>query len=198
MLRKIIASIFLLILLSITIYNTTNKQDDDGTGPNEFNVTGDATVDGVSITPPNTPQGIQVGQVAPNFTLQTLKGEKLQLSDLRGKKVFLNFWATWCNPCKKEMPEMQKFYEAFGDEVVIVAVNATASEKSIKDVQDYVDSGAYTFPVLLDRKLKVSDRYQIITIPTTYFIGTDGIVQLQKKVGPMTYEFMVEMKNKLK
>lgn len=93
---------------------------------------------------------------------------------------------------------MQRFQEAHGDEVVILAVNGTGSEKSVEKVEDFVQDGGYTFPVLLDQELSLNQNYQIISIPTTYFIGTDGIIQEPRIVGPMTYEDMEKMKNALK
>lgn len=92
---------------------------------------------------------------------------------------------------------MQKFYEQRADEVEILAVNVTGQESSLKTVNKFMDKYNYTYPIALDKELTVSDEYSIITIPTTYFIGTDGIIQQPKKIGPMTEEFMGEMLKKL-
>ncbi|MFT8322866.1 MAG: redoxin domain-containing protein [Bacillus sp. (in: firmicutes)] len=124
-----------------------------------------------AIAAPN--EEIEIGKAAPNFVLKNLAGETIKLSDYRGKKVMLNFWATWCPPCKKEMPTIQKFYEENKDKVVILAVNIDGQE----DVFDYVHSMNITFPILLDEKDKVNELYQIITIPTTFFIDENGIIQ---------------------
>lgn len=187
--KKVVASLFLLGLISFGIYSsiTEERVSSENTKENK----------GTGITAPNAPSGLKVGEAAPDITLQTLEGHTVSLSELKGKKVFINFWATWCPPCREEMPEMQKFHEKFGDEVEILAVNGTAGEKSVEEVQEYVRKGGYTFPILLDRKLTWTHAYQVISIPTTYFIGTDGVIQQPRKVGPMSYEFMVEMKNKL-
>ncbi|MFG6115003.1 redoxin domain-containing protein [Halobacillus sp. MO56] len=198
MIKRLGISILVLGLVGYAIYSFTDNGSDETDGPNEYNVSGDTSQEGTGIMPPNTPKGIQKGEQAPDFELETVEGETLRLSDLQGKKVFLNFWATWCPPCKKEMPEMQKFHEEFGDEVEIVAVNATTTETSMDDVKKYLEQEGYTFQVPLDKKNQVSSEYQAITIPTTYFIGTDGIVQQPRQVGPMTYDFMVKMKDKLK
>lgn len=194
MIKKVTAIAGLLLLISILIINITAKPQSDD---NVINVTGNTDAKGVMITPPGD-SGLDVGQIAPEIKLETLSGETVRLSDLKGKKVFINFWATWCPPCKKEMPEMQKFYEEYSDEVEILAVNATGQEKGIKTVEDFIESGNYTYPILLDKKLKVTEDYKAFALPTTYFIGTNGVIQQPRKVGPMTYDFMVEMSEKLK
>ncbi|MDC3415021.1 redoxin domain-containing protein [Aquibacillus sp. 3ASR75-11] len=196
MVKKILGSLLIIGLLAVTIQTLTNKQQEEKPVLNQKN---DKTVvEAASTKPSNRSEGIQVGQIPPNFTLETLDGNKIQLSDLKGKKVFLNFWATWCPPCKQEMPEMQKFYEKYSDEVEVIALNATGYEQNMADIQKFVTEGSYTFPILLDKELKVIEMYKVLTIPTTYFIGTDGKIQLTTKIGPMTYEDMVHAKNKLK
>ncbi|MFC7685669.1 peroxiredoxin family protein [Ureibacillus sp. GCM10028918] len=134
-------------------------------------------------------EGLEKGQIAPNFTLQTLTGETFTLSELKGKKVILNFWASWCPPCKKEMPHLQKYYEedAKDDNAVIVGVNITHAERSvdqIKTVQQFVDSFDLTFPIPLMEEEGVDKLYQIITIPSTFMIDTEGRIQ-QQIIGPL-------------
>ncbi|RWZ60390.1 TlpA family protein disulfide reductase [Halobacillus fulvus] len=198
MVKRVFAALFLLALLAFGIYSGVT----DGDKKQVANQS--AENDGTTMYAPNSPAGLQAGEMAPDFTLKTLDGENVQLSDLKGKKVFVNFWATWCPPCREEMPEMQRFHEEFGDEVVVLAVNGTGSEKGanfenkMQVVKDYVEEGSYTFPVLLDEQLDITTEYQAISIPTTYFIGTDGTIQKPRRVGPMNYEFMIEMKNDLK
>ncbi|GGC88821.1 thiol:disulfide interchange protein tlpA [Thalassobacillus devorans] len=199
MIKRIVVSALFLILIGYAVYSfAADNGEDETNGPNEYDVSGDTSQEGSGMMPPNTPKGIQEGEQAPDFELETVEGETIRLSDLKGKKVFLNFWATWCPPCKEEMPEMQKFHEEFGEEVEIVAVNVTTTETGIDDVQKYLDQQGYTFQVPLDKRNQVSSEYQAITIPTTYFIGTDGIVQQPRQVGPMNYDFMVKMKDDLK
>ncbi|WP_430785751.1 TlpA family protein disulfide reductase [Virgibacillus flavescens] len=194
MIKKIIALAGILLLVSIVIINIIDKPQADN---NVIDVTGNTEAKGGMITAPGD-SGLDVGQLAPEIKLETLSGETIQLSDLKGKKVFINFWATWCPPCKKEMPDMQKFYEEYSDEVEILAVNATGQEKGIKTVKEFIDNDTYTYPILLDKELNVTEDYQAFALPTTYFIGTDGVIQQPRKVGPMTYDFMVEMTEKLK
>lgn len=197
MYKKILGIVALIALVSIVIISIEQKDNDkQASGPNEYDVSGDTNVKGGAISPIES-AGIEPGKMAPNFELETIDGETMKLSDLKGKKVILNFWATWCAPCRVEMPELQKFHEEYQDEVVIAAVNLTGSESKKEDVYEYIDKYKYTYSILLDENSQVSDTYQAISIPTTYFIGTNGKVQQPRKVGPMTYEFMEKMINSL-
>lgn len=135
-------------------------------------------------------QGLKIGETAPDFTLMSLEGQEMSLSDFRGKKVVLNFWASWCGPCRKEMPDMQKFYDAYKDKnVEVVAVNLTHFERKREHVDEFVKEYGLTFPIPLDVEKQQYDAYKVITIPTTYFLDEKGVIQ-QKHLGPMTYEFM--------
>ncbi|WP_078380615.1 TlpA family protein disulfide reductase [Sutcliffiella halmapala] len=139
--------------------------------------------------------GNKVGEMAREFELTTLTGETAKLTDYKGKKVILNFWATWCGPCRAEMPEMQEFSEGNKEDVVMLAVNLTSSETSIDNVKAYVEEGGYTFPILLD-EVDLFRYYEVLTMPTTYFIDSEGIVSY-RHLGPMTYELMEEQINKM-
>jgi peroxiredoxin len=134
--------------------------------------------------------GINIGNKAPDFELQTLDGSKVKLSDFRGEKVMLNFWATWCPPCQFEMPHMEKFYEGYkSKDVVVLAVNLTQTEKSPQDVPKFVQSKALSFPVVLDEKGDVSGNYQVMAYPTSFMIDTHGIIR-EKFQGAIDYDTM--------
>ncbi len=109
---------------------------------------------------------------APGFQLPNLDGQTIALSDFRGKPVMLNFWATWCGPCRVEMPYIQQVYdERSGDGLVVLAIDIGESPAKVKEfMQDY----GLTFPVLLDVKTEVAKQYNIRAIPTTFFIDPDG------------------------
>lgn len=141
--------------------------------------------------------GIQKGNMAPDFELATLNGDNAKLSNYKGKKVILNFWATWCPPCKAEMPNIEEFYKENKDKnVIVLAVNLTTVEKNKDNIQQFIKDQGLTFPVLLDEKGNEGNLYQAFTIPTSYIIDTKGIVQ-QKIVGPMSKETMETLVSKI-
>ncbi|MFN3476919.1 MAG: TlpA disulfide reductase family protein [Candidatus Methylomirabilales bacterium] len=107
-----------------------------------------------------------------DFALPDLNGRKIRLKDFQGHVVFLNFWATWCIPCRAEMPAMEKLHREFKDKgLVILALNFRERPEEIKP---FVRELQLTFPILLDRDGKVSDRYQVFGLPTSYLLGRKG------------------------
>ncbi|KAB7706491.1 redoxin domain-containing protein [Bacillus aerolatus] len=143
--------------------------------------------------------GIGLGDKAPDFTLQTLDGKKVSLSDYEGKKVILNFWATWCPPCKAEMPHMQNFYkkEAEKSNVEILSVNLTSADKSKEAVAEFAKQYDLTFPIPLDVDGTIGEQYEVVTIPTSYILNTDRTVH-QKIIGPMDEQMMHQLISELK
>lgn len=134
------------------------------------------------------PKVATIGEVAPDFTLQTLDGKSVTLSELKGKKVVLNFWATWCPPCKEEMPHFQTYYEQYKEEdnVEIIAVNITYKDY-IDKVGNFVETNSLTFPILLMEEDDISKAYKIFNIPSTFMINTKGEIEKQI-VGPLDGE----------
>lgn len=135
--------------------------------------------------------------MATDFTLTSLTGEQVTLSELRGKIVILNLWATWCPPCREEMPHMQSFYEKHQEEVEILAVNLTSLDHGLEKVAQFATEYELTFPILLDQTGEVGELYEAFTIPTSYIIDKEGKI-FQKIVGPMDEEFMEELVTALK
>lgn len=127
-----------------------------------------------------------VGKQAPDFTLTTLDGAKVSLSQYRGQPVLINFWASWCIPCREEMPELIRSYESHKAEgLMILGLNLTYSD-SLPDVQAFASEFNITFPILLDKDGAVAERsYQIIGLPTSIFINRDGTIE-RIQVGKMT------------
>jgi len=110
---------------------------------------------------------------APGFTLTTIKGETVKLSNYHGKVVLLNFWATWCEPCRDEMPSMQALWGHFKDkDFVILAVAADRGNK--KGIARFVGKYKLTYPVPLDPDGTVRNTYEVVGLPMTYLIGRDG------------------------
>lgn len=117
----------------------------------------------------------KVGQVAPDFTLKDVNGKTYTLSQLRGKVVLVNFWATWCPPCRAEMPSMEKLNAMLkGQDFVLLAINI--EEDAADVVKEFLQQHHHSFPVLLDGDLKVQQEYGIYQFPETFILRRDGIV----------------------
>lgn len=131
-----------------------------------------------------------IGFIAPDFTLTTLDGDQSRLSDLRGKVVLLNLWASWCGPCRAEMPAMQRLYDRYqGQGFEILAVNAT-NQDSRQAAAAFVEEYGLTFPILLDIDGTVSAQYLLRALPTSFFIGPDGVIRDVVVGGPMAEAFL--------
>jgi peroxiredoxin len=132
-------------------------------------------------TPVENYPGPNVGDKAIDFKLDTLNGKPITLSELKGKKVIVNFWATWCPPCKEEMPVMQEFYTKYGKDVELLAINIDPQY----NVKEYQKAMGLTFPILLDTNDKINNAYDILTVPTTFIINEKGIIT-HKQIGAIT------------
>nr|WP_280170609.1 thiol-disulfide oxidoreductase ResA [Priestia megaterium]MDH3188975.1 thiol-disulfide oxidoreductase ResA [Priestia megaterium]MDH3188986.1 thiol-disulfide oxidoreductase ResA [Priestia megaterium] len=122
---------------------------------------------------------------APDFALKTLDNKEVQLSNLRGKGVIINFWGSWCKPCEKEMPALESTYKEYKNKnVEIIGVNL---EESNIVVKTYVDRKDLSFPILLDKDGQVRDIYNVSTIPSSFFINEEGKI-VKEYVGQMSEE----------
>lgn len=111
----------------------------------------------------------------PDFTVLDRDGNPVKLSDLRGKPVILNFWASWCGPCQSEMPDFQKAYETYGDDVHFMIVNVTdGSRETVETARAYVDGQGYTFPIYFDTTLEAAILYGASAIPLSVFMDAEG------------------------
>lgn len=125
----------------------------------------------------------------PDFTLQTVDGETVSLSDYRGRPVVLNFWATWCTPCREEMPLLQDSYEAHAEDgLVVIGVNVRETPEVI---ERFLDEVIIDFPILLDSETAVVNRYLVNSLPMTFFIDRDGRLRTLV-VGGMSQEVLDE------
>lgn len=178
MTKKVFGLILVAVLIAIAVTSMVKKNVDQ---EDSF----DDEQRGVDLVGVAANEGLNKGEHAPDFELTTLAGEPIRLSELKGKKVILNFWATWCPPCKAEMPHMQNFYEDYAEteNVEIVAVNLTSGDREAS-VEEFVKDFGLTFPIPMDVEGDVGQKFQAVTIPTSYIIDTDGKIQ-NKIVGPM-------------
>lgn len=120
----------------------------------------------------NQPTRPEVGDLAPNFTLTTLDGKESSLEDLKGKVVMINFWASWCEPCRTEMPAMQEAYEKYKDQgFEIVAVNIAETDVT---AASFARQYGLTFPIWMDRDREVTQLYKIGPIPSSLFVDSNG------------------------
>lgn len=125
-----------------------------------------------------------VGSPVKDFTLADLHGNTLNLTDLRGKPVILNFWATWCPPCKEEFPLLEETAKKYNDQLHVIAVNYAETQDV---VESYVDDHNITIPIVLDKSGLISDIYFVHNYPVTFFIDEDGLLRAQH-VGQLTQD----------
>jgi cytochrome c biogenesis protein CcmG/thiol:disulfide interchange protein DsbE len=123
---------------------------------------------------------------APNFYLKSLNGEKVELKSFKGKVLFLNFWATWCGPCKEEMPSMEALYQQFKEKDFIF-LTISVDYKEGKEVKEFIEKHHYAFPVLLDPKCETLDLFGVKGIPTTIVIDKKGMM-IGKAIGPRNWK----------
>ncbi|NUM48291.1 MAG: redoxin domain-containing protein [Anaerolineales bacterium] len=115
------------------------------------------------------------GNPAPDFALENLDGERIALETLRGKVVLLNFWATWCGPCRVEMPALESRHQQYPEQLAVVGIDF---DEAKEDVAAFVEEFALTFPILLDPGAVVQDAYRVRGYPTSVFLDEDGTVQI--------------------
>ncbi len=130
---------------------------------------------------PSQPTAPYEGNLAPDFTLPGLSGDTLSLNDYRGKPILINFWASWCPPCRSELPALQAAYTKYGNDIGFVAVDVKENRDT---VAAFIDDMGLTFPVALDAEGQIAQLYEIRGTPTTVFVAADGTVTA-RHVGPL-------------
>lgn len=135
--------------------------------------------------------------VAPDFTVLDIDGNKVNLSDFFGKPIIINFWATWCGPCKSEMPAFNKLYEQYKNEIHFLFVNLTdGSRDTVESVKQFIADEGYTFPVYFDTTMEAASTYGAYSIPTTFCIDNSGI-PVHSQMGAMSEEHIEQLVNAL-
>lgn len=140
---------------------------------------------------PSQPQNQTVEKKAPNFSLATLDGKRIELYRNDGKPTLIHFWASWCTPCKEEMPQVEKAYEQYGHQANFMIINLTAVDDENKAKQ-FIKDGGYRFPILFDRNGDVSQMYQVNSIPATFLVDRNGRM-IKQVMGAMSADQWKEM-----
>ena len=113
--------------------------------------------------------------LAPNFTVYDLEGNEINLTDFFGKPIIVNFWASWCGPCKMEMPDFNEAYETYKDDIEFLMVNMTdGSRETLEKASSFIAENGYTFPVYYDTNYSAAITYSVSSLPTSYFINAEG------------------------
>jgi thiol-disulfide isomerase/thioredoxin len=191
--KKTLAIIALIVLLTggalytVSAYNKSNSQNTTTGLPKETSQVQNNT--NTSGNTPSSQLNNKIKTKAQDFKLKDLNGNEVSLSDYKGKKVFLNFWASWCPPCKAEMPEIEKLYKETKDsDLIILAVDIGEDKQTVKS---FIDKNKYNFKVLLDTDQAAATKYNIASIPSSYFIDKDGNI-VATHIGSMN---LAQMKN---
>lgn len=177
--KNIFIWIFAVLIIGAAVYTVKN----DPTPSDLQAKSGTAEITAESPEKQNT----EAKNTLPDFTLTDLEGNTVSLKDFRGKNVYLNFWASWCPPCKAEMPDIEKLYqETKGTDLIILAVNIGEDKET---VVNFMSQYKYNFKVLLDADSSVAQMYGVSSIPESIFIDKEGNL-VNSQIGALTYEQM--------
>lgn len=159
-------------------------QDASGARPAAPVISG-SLLPSMAQSPEEQEPAVALGRYAPDFELPDLTGQQVSLSQWRGQTLLVNFWASWCEPCREEMPLLQATYEAYGDDgLMVLGVNMG---EEARRVAGFAEDLGLTFPTLVDEKTDVGTLYRVRGAPTTYFIDREGVIR-QRYVGPLSTE----------
>ncbi len=175
---RVVSGLLAIVLLGLLFATQGCAPSAQDTGRNDQEGSGTTGLKGSELAP-----APEIGHPAPDFTLVDLNGNEVTLSDFRGKTVFINFWATWCPPCRAEMPEIEAIYQKYKDKgVVVIGVDILEPEDVVRQ---FVEQGGYSWTFVLDATGAVSDDYKVTAIPISFFIDREGIIQAVN-IGAMT------------
>ena len=136
------------------------------------NLSGQVQMDSLATEPGSTEEA---RSAAPDFTVYDRDGKAYALSEFQGKPVILNFWASWCGPCKSEMPDFEEKYLEYGEQIHFLMVNLTdGSQETVESATEFISGQGYTFPVYYDTDMDAAMKYGMSAVPVTYFIDAEG------------------------
>lgn len=141
----------------------------------------------------NANTGAKLGQYAPGFEAEYLNGTPISLYELRGKPIILNFWATWCPPCVREMPVLDEFQQRYENEIIVLGVNLGEKDEAIENFLKRVN---VSFAIVKDKNKSIEESYNLIVRPSTFFIDKNGIIA-DKRLGEISKEELEEKIQKL-
>ncbi|GKU27585.1 thiol:disulfide interchange protein tlpA [Clostridium folliculivorans] len=197
--KKLLFPLSIIILFSLSLYTVINYNKTKSNSYNAVDNKKASDNNNISKTPTtNSTNGIfkdPNGDKAIDFKLKTLDGKEVSLSELKGKNVFINFWATWCPYCVQEMPEIEKLYqETKNSDLIILGIDIGEDNDTVRD---FLNKNKLNFNILFDYDESVATNYNITALPTSLFIDKNGTI-IKKKIGPMTLEEMKSYVNLLK
>ncbi len=157
----LVGSLALVLVLAFGAYNYLAKDN----APDNF----------ATLSPTQGSEATQPAELAPDFTVYDREGNAHKLSDYRGKPVVLNFWASWCGPCKSEMPDFQAAYQTYGSDIHFLMVNLTDGyQETVESASGFLADSGYSFPVYYDTDVDAARVYGVSAVPVTYFIDSQG------------------------
>ncbi len=187
--KKTIILIALFVILMVgasVLYNNLSKTYEPNTLLTEDN-NADVDFDNTTANPTNSDtesakitaqeeiSSSETQNLAPNFTVYDLEGNEINLTDFFGKPIIINFWASWCGPCKMEMPDFNEAYESYKDDLTFLMVNMTDGSRETKELaSSFIAESGYTFPVYYDTGYSAAITYSVSSLPTSYFINAEG------------------------
>ena len=183
-----VALVLVIALASVLYDHLRDQVETPGLAPVQTTApTAEAPTEIVEV-PAETAAPTEPDYSAPDFAMQDWEGNTLRLSEFEGKPVILNFWASWCGPCKSEMPEFEEAYKKYGDEIHFIMLNCTDGD-DMKDAKALIEENGYTFPVYFDTTGEASYIYGASSIPMTIFIDANGEL-MTYAVGALTGDML--------